>query len=217
MIRVLIVDDHELVAEGFARLIERSFNYKIVGILRSAEALYEALSTGLDPEVCVLDLTLPGASGAEVLRTLRREYPAVRILVVSASARPEIATLCIREGALGFLSKFQCGSELLRALETVANGEHYVDKDLFDKVLSYMLSAQSSDRQMDDLSTRELTVMKKIAKGMSIKEIAAVLNLNAKTVSTYRARLLKKLNIKSNAELTAYCLQHGVIQFEIAP
>ena len=214
MTSVVIVDDHRVVAEGFARLVLRNPGFRVLGTVASGEELYEVLSKGLAPEVCILDLTLPGESGMEVLRRLHLEHRDIKVLVVSASVRPETIAQCFRDGALGFLSKFQCANEFLRALSIVARGGRYLDKDMFDQVLSHILDAQAADHRLDGLSTREFTVMENLAKGMAVKEIAALLELNAKTISTYRARMMRKLNVKNNAELTRYCLQHGVIQFE---
>lgn len=212
MVNVAIVDDHQIVAEGLARLVEDDPEFQFSDIFSSGEALLSALVAGRRPDVCVLDLSMPGLSGADVLRVLHAQYPDVRVLVVSAAARPEIAARCLREGACGFLSKFHSGESFLEALHAVASGESYIDKDLFTQVVEFLASHPKGEVGVGDLSPREFAVMQKLTQGMTVKEIATTLNLSDKTVSTYRARLMKKLNVRSTAELVAYCLQHGLAQ-----
>jgi len=215
MSTVMIVDDHKVVADGFAHLIEREQTHEVLGIFTDDASFFQALRQGPRPDVVVLDLAMPGMSGAEILKVLRTTYPGVNVLVVSAAARPEVAARCLREGALGFLSKFCTAEMFIEAVGTVGKGGRYVDKSLFDQVISYLANKPLSGSSIDTLSSREYAVMEKLARGMSIKEISVALNLNAKTVTTYRTRLLKKLDLTSNAELTAYCLRHGVIEMEV--
>jgi len=208
---VTIVDDHRVVAEGFARLLDSEEQFSTLAVLGSGEALLDSLRSGTIPDVCVLDLSMPGLSGADALRTLHLLYPTIRVLVVSAAARPEIAARCLREGAQGFLSKFSTGESLLKAVGAVADGRRFIDHDLFSEVVEFLATNPTGGRTYEDLSAREFSVMQRLAQGMSIKEIAYEMNLNSKTVSTYRSRILTKLNLTSNAEITAYCLRRGLV------
>lgn len=183
-----------------------------MNVFISGDEFLPSLRQGELPDVCVLDLSMPGMNGAAVLQTLRTQYPSIKVLVVSAAARPEIAAHCLHEGAYGFLSKFHSSESFLEALHAVAAGHRYVDRDLFTEVLEFLASHPAGEMGVGDLSSREFAVMQKLAEGMSVKEIASALNLSAQTVSTYRSRLMKKLSFKSNAELVTYCLQHGIIQ-----
>ena len=211
VVNVVIVDDHQIVAEGFSRLIEGDPGLSVMKLCASGEEFLSWMRGSERPDLCVLDLSMPGMNGADLLKILRSQYPDLRILIVSAAARPEIAARCLREGAHGFLSKFNSSDSFLDAIHTVAAGERYVDRDLFTEVLEFLAYHPSGEVSVGDLSSREYAVMQKLAEGMSVKEIASTLNLSAKTVSTYRARLMKKLNFKSNADLVGYCLQHGLV------
>lgn len=211
---VAVVDDHLVVAEGFARLVANDPRFRVTAVLGSGEELLNMLATSPPPDVLALDLAMPGLNGADLLRTLRAEHPGVRILVVSAAARPEIAARCLREGALGFLSKFRSSESFLDALSAVADRRRYIDADLLSETLALLATNPTGGRTFEDLSAREFTVMQRIAEGKSIKEIATAMNVNAKTVSTYRARVLKKLGLRSNAELTAYCLRRQLVTID---
>jgi len=212
VVSIVIVDDHRIVAEGLARLVQDDPEIRVAGLLGSGEDLLTWLRRADPPDVCVLDLSMPGMNGADLLATLRSQYPSVRVLIVSAAARPEIAARCLREGANGFLSKFRSSESFLEALHAVAAGESYVDRGLFTEVLEFLASHPTGENTVGDLSSREFAVMQRLAEGMSVKEIAATLNLSAKTISTYRARLMKKMNFRSNADLVAYCINRGLIQ-----
>ncbi len=216
MTTIAIVDDHAVVAEGLARVISTDPSFEVVGIYPDGESFLGSLHTGQPPEICILDLALPGASGADVLRTLHTQPNEITVLIVSAAARSEVVARCLTEGATGFISKNQSGAVLLEALHSVANGTRYIDPDLVDDTISHLTSRRTKGSSFDDLSAREYAVMERLAQGESIKEIAITLNLNPKTISTYRARLLHKLGLTTNAELTALCLQRGVISMVVA-
>lgn len=186
----------------------------IIANVGTGEDLLRTIRSEQVPDVCVLDLALPGIGGADVLRALRAEFPTVRVLIVSGAARPEIAARCLREGAHGFLSKFRSGDSFVKALSTVASGARYVDEDLLGDVLEYFASNPGGEPTFANLSAREFSVLQKLAEGKGIKDIDGEMNLNSRTVSTYRTRLLAKLNLHSNAEVTAYCLRHQLISID---
>jgi len=153
MIKIAIIEDHELVAEGLRRQIESlGEKFEIVESYPSGEAFLKDLRRNTLPDVCILDLALPGINGAEVLRTVANEFPELRVLVVSGADRPEIAARCISEGAQGFISKGRPGSEFLDALQAVANGKRYIDRNLFDGVITQLSSRQGAEPSFNQLS-----------------------------------------------------------------
>jgi DNA-binding NarL/FixJ family response regulator len=212
--KVAIVDDHLVVAEGIARLIQSDASFEISGLYGTAEGFLSSLRSVGVPDLVVLDLWLPSKPGSEVIRFLKIDYPKIKILVVSAAARGEVVARCMSEGASGFLGKSQTGDQLLVAMNAIMRGERFIDPALFNDAIEHLASPDPASSKMDGLSDREYTVMICLARGESIKSIADTLNLNAKTVSTYRNRLLKKLGVASNADLTAMCIKRGLLEFE---
>jgi two-component system invasion response regulator UvrY len=214
MARVVIADDHELVSDGLRRLVEQAPGFDVVTVCRSGDDLLALLASGVEVDVCTVDLVMPGISGLELLRVLHSDWPDVRALVCSANASAEVAVRCIRAGALGFISKFQPGIHFMTALERVANGERYIDPDLMTDVVSRLASGPMGVHGYEMLSSREFAVMEALARGSSIKDIAAAMFLSPKTVSTYRSRILAKLSVRSNAEITAYAVRNGLIELD---
>jgi two-component system, NarL family, invasion response regulator UvrY len=212
MTDVVVVDDHELVADGLRRLVEQAPTMKVVQVCHSGDDLISYLAAGNHVDLCTLDLLVPGVSGLELLRTLGRRWPDVQVLVCTASANADVAARCLREGASGFISKFRPGSEFTRALRQVANGGRYIDEELMGDVVAKLAGRAGAERLHEGLSSREYEVLLALARGVSVKEIAESLFLSPKTVSTYRTRVLAKLNVSSNAELTAYALRNGLIE-----
>ena len=212
---VAIVDDHALVLEGLACLLGDCQGWDCSGRFTSGDEFLAGLNAGQRFDVVILDLAMAGRSGVDVLRDLKHNYPAVKVLVVSAAARPEVAARCIREGAKGFLSKFRASETLVDAVAAVYRGVQYLDPELATEAERHLAPGLRQGDSFESLSDREREVLERLARGMGIKEIGVDLHINAKTVSTYRARLLAKLGLSTNAELTAYCLQHGMLQLEV--
>jgi DNA-binding NarL/FixJ family response regulator len=209
---VVVVEDHELVSDGLARLICQLDDFTVAATCGSGDELLALLGGATHVDMCTVDLMMPGISGLELLRALRDDWPDVRVLVCSGNASAEAAVRCLQAGANGFISKFRPGSDFIAAVRKVADGERYIDPDLFSEVLGRLTADPSSARRHEALSAREYAVMEALAAGSSIKDIAAALYLSPKTVSTYRSRVLAKLGVESNAAITAYALRHGLIQ-----
>jgi two-component system, NarL family, invasion response regulator UvrY len=212
MTDVVVVDDHELVADGLRRLIEQSPDMRVIKVCHTGDELLAWLGAGNRADLCTLDLLVPGVSGLELLRTLGRSWPNLAVLVCTASANADVAARCMREGAAGFISKFRPGRDFTGALRQVATGGRYIDQDLMSDVVAKLAGRPGAERLHEGLSTREYEVMLSLARGVSVKEIAESLFLSPKTVSTYRTRVLAKLNVSSNAELTAYALRNALIE-----
>ena len=212
MTTVIVVDDHELVAEGLRRVVAEQPGFEVTAVLSSGDELLASLASHPAPDVCTVDLSMPGTSGLELVRLLHDGHPDVHLLVCSANASAEVAVRCLRAGATGFISKFRPQEDFLAALAQVARGERYIDADLMSDVLSRLTTEPSPTVRHERLSEREYDVMVALARGESIKDIAAAMFLSPKTITTYRTRVLAKLEVRSNAEITAYALRHSLIE-----
>lgn len=209
MLRVAIVDDHSIVRAGFREMLDNELGIHIEFEAESGEAaLLQLRYTPCD--VLLLDLSLPGQSGIDVLRAVRQRYEAVKVLVLSGFPEERYALPMIRNGANGYLSKDCDREELIRAIRNVAQGRRYISPKTAE-LLASDLAGESSAPPHESLSERELQVFLRLAQGESVSGIAEVLNISIKTVSTYRTRLLEKLQVSSNAELASYAIQHGLI------
>ena len=209
MLRIAIVDDHEIVRAGFRELLGEEIDLTIAFEASSGESALEALkSQGCD--VVLLDLSLPGQNGVDVLRTIRQRYPEVGVLVLSGFPEERYALPMIRQGAHGYLCKDCDRSDLLRAIHTVAQGRRYVSPRTAELLAGEMLDGVTG-LPHESLSEREMQVFVRLANGATVSDIAAALNLSVKTISTYRARLLEKLGLGSNAELATYAMRNGLL------
>lgn len=209
MLRLAIVDDHSIVRAGFREMLEDEIGIAIAFEAASGEEALQLLRE--QPcDVLLLDISLPGQSGVDVLRAVRQRYDDLKVLVLSGYPEERYALPMIRNGANGYLSKDCERDELLKAIRTVAQGRRYVSRRTAE-LLADDLAGVSSALPHESLSERELQVFLRLAQGESVSAIANVLNLSVKTVSTYRSRLLEKLEVASNAELATYALRHGLI------
>lgn len=209
MIRVLLVDDHDLVRTGIRRLLEDTEGINVVGEARTGE---EALTVAerSRPEVVLMDVNMPGMGGLEATRKLLRINPTLRIIVVSVHVDGLVPKRVLEAGAMGYLTKGSSAEEMVLAVRTVQRGQRYISRDVAQTLALGNLAGGSSD--LDTLSERELQVLLKITQGHSIQEIADTLYLSPKTVSTYRSRILKKLGVHGDVELTHLALRHGIIE-----
>lgn len=209
MIRLAIVDDHGIVRAGFREMLANELGIHIAFEAGSGEEALKLLREK-PCDVLLLDLSLPGQSGIDVLRTVRQHYDTLKVLVLSGYPEERYALPMIRNGANGYLCKDCERDELLRAINTVAQGRRYVSGKTAE-LLAGSLFGESNAAPHESLSERELQVFLRLAKGETVSGIAEVLNLSIKTVSTYRSRLLEKLNVNSNAELATYAHHNGLI------
>ena len=209
MLRLAIVDDHKIVRAGFREMLADELGVRVEFEAASGEEALQQLRE--QPcDVLLLDLSLPGQSGVDVLRAVRQRYPALKVLVLSGFPEERYALPMIRNGANGYLCKDCERDELIRAIRTVAQGRRYVSPRTAE-LLADDLAGVSTALPHESLSERELQVFLRLARGESVSGIADTLNLSVKTVSTYRSRLLEKLEVASNAELAAYALRHGLM------
>lgn len=208
MIRVVIADDHDLIRAGFQRLVARESDITIVGEAEDAAGVRDILS-GKACDVLVLDISLPDASGLDVLKDVRYEHPQVAVLMLSMHAEDKYAMRSLQNGAAGYVTKGKDSRELIRAVRKVASGRRYVS-DVFAEKLAESVSTESVGALHERLSDRELQILLRIAEGTPTGAIADELALSTNTIQTYRRRILGKLGASSNAELVRYVVDHDL-------
>lgn len=209
MIRVILCDDHAVVRRGIRDTLSEAVDLQVVGEAGSYAEVRELLR-GTPCDVLVLDLNLPGRGGLEVLASLRETDSPVKTLVVSMFPEDQYAIRCLRAGAQGYLNKAGNPSELITAVRTIAQGRKYVTPEVAHMLVDN-LSAPTSEALHDALSERELQTLLKIASGKRLSDIAEELMLSPKTVSVYRSRVLEKLKLSNNSELTVYAIRNGLV------
>jgi two-component system invasion response regulator UvrY len=209
-LRILVADDHELVRRWLRTLLESSFKGALVQEAQNARQTLE-LVRQKSWDLLLLDLGLPDRNGLDILQDIRNARPNLPLLVLSGLGEDEFAVPVLKAGANGFVSKAGPVQELTLAIRKVMEGGKYVSPALADKLALNFLS-DSTGLLHESLSQREFQVLRLIANGQSAKMIAATLCLSVKTVSTYRARLLEKMQMKSNAELTRYALKQHLVE-----
>jgi two-component system, NarL family, invasion response regulator UvrY len=209
MTRILLVDDHPVVRQGIKQVLSGAFHPALVGEAANAEeGLSEVRNTEWD--VMVLDLTLPGMSGMDLLKDLRRERPALPVLVLSMHPPDQFARRAMNAGASGYLTKDSAPTELVKAVGEVMAGRVYMNPAVAEELALHQ-QPERSQRPHEVLSDREYQVLRMIASGLTVSQISARLTLSVKTISTYRARVLEKMNLRSNAELMRYALRSGLV------
>jgi DNA-binding NarL/FixJ family response regulator len=209
MIRILIADDHAIVRKGLKEILADTPDISVKGEASNGrEALAKISEQAYD--VVVLDIAMPGSSGLETLQQIKAEKPELPVLILSMYAEEQYAVRALKVGASGYLTKKTAPEELISAIRKVHQGGKYVTLALAERLAS-LLDADSGKLAHENLSDREYEVMIRIAQGKRLKEIAGDLFISEKTVSTYRTRILEKMQVDSNAELTRYAVDHHLI------
>lgn len=212
-IRVLIADDHTLVAEGLRALIGLQAGLEVVGQAGDGrEALRLALE--LEPDVAVLDMSMPEMNGIEATRAIRDRLPATRVVMVSMHSSPEYVQRALEAGALGYLVKRSASRDLIAAIRAVHAGRRFFGEGIAESVIERYLVSRDARDPLAALSARERQVLQLLAESRSVADIARELSLSPKTVETYRARLFDKLGIHDLAALVRFAIQHGVTPLE---
>ncbi len=206
MTRILLIDDHPVVRFGVRRILTDHFNPVFIGEAGDAESgSAQALSDEWD--VVVLDITMPGAVGLDVLKHIREQRPTLPILVLSIHPANQFARRALHAGASGYLTKDSAPSELVGAIEDVKRGRRYVS----EAVKATMAGTRARLGTHEALSDREYQALRMLGSGRTVSEISEELGLSVKTVSTYRARVLQKLGMRTNAELMRYAMENGLL------
>jgi len=207
--RILIADDHPVVRRGLKDILASEGDMVVVGEARSGDEALE-LSGTAEWDVALLDYSMPGCSGTDLVREIKRQHPARPVLVLSVMPEESHASQIFRAGGSGYINKASAGEELTGAIRKVVAGGRYVSPAYAEKLVSEL--AEGADRPPHELlSDREYRVMWLIASGKQINEIAAEMCLSPSTISTYKARILKKLSLSNNAELVRYADSHRLI------
>lgn len=210
MIRVLIADDHTLVRKGLRQLLLQS---RAVGLVDEAKDGKETIGkVSANPyDVVLLDISFPGRSGIEVLKQLKALRPRLPVLILSMHPEEQYAVRALRAGAAGYLTKESAPDELVEAIQKLARGGKYITASLADRLAEEVGEAWAEEMPHERLSDREYQVMCMIASGKTVKEIGRELNLSVKTISTHRARILRKMGMKNNAQLTHYAIKYKLV------
>lgn len=210
MIRILIADDHSVVRQGLRKILADHSDFDVVGEASSAEGALQLIQT-TNADVLILDISMPGRSGLDVLKDIKTARPKLAILLLSMHPEMQFAIRALRTGGSGYLNKDAPPEELVRAIRKVSSGGKYISSSLADQ-LATLPETNIQRPPHERLSDREFEVFRLIAQGKGLSEIAAQLALSAKTISTYRARVLEKMNLKSNADLARYAVEKKLIE-----
>ena len=206
--RILIADDHAVVREGLKRVLAGMPEAVEVGEAGSAhEALALARRTRWD--VALLDIAMPGGNGLDLLKQLKREQPALPVLILSMYPEEQYALRVLKAGALGYLTKESATDQLITAVQAARRGQRYASPEIVNHLVA-ALAVEKDETPQKNLSDREFEILRLIAQGHGVSRIAQKLSLSVSTVGTYRARLLRKLNLRQTAELIAYAVRHGL-------
>ncbi|MFO8234222.1 MAG: response regulator transcription factor [Bacteroidales bacterium] len=206
MIKILLVDDHIIVRKGIKQLLEDSEDIRVVSEAGTAEEMFKIINKQ-DFDVVILDISLPGRSGVEALKQLKSSFPELPVLILSMHPESQYALRVMKSGAMGYLTKDSVPEELIKAIHKVNKGKKYISTNLAEELANF-LNDNIDKLPHQTLTDREYEVLLKIAEGKSLTGIAQTLSLSVKTISTYRSRILKKMNMKSNSELIKYAMEH---------
>jgi len=209
MIKVFVADDHAVVRRGIKQILADEDNIKVVGEASNGEDTLSQIHK-TDADILILDITMPGKNGLDVLIQVKERKPALNVLILSMHPEEEVAIRAIKSGASGYLNKDSVPDELITAVKKIYKGGRYISSSLAESI-AFSLEKDSSVPPHENLSDREFQVMCMLASGNTLKQISEELSLSVKTVSTYRKRVLEKLRMKTNVELTHYAIKHRLV------
>ncbi len=211
MIRVALADDHAVVRKGVRQILGEADDIEVVGEAKD----YGELSTLLKDTPCdvlVLDISMPGKNGIETLKAMRERYPRLHVLILSMFPEDQYALRALKAGASGYVSKEAAPENLVDAIRLVSRGKKYITPGVAEALATSLERKQRSEVPHEALSDREYETLRLIAAGKKLSEIAELMSLSPKTVSVYRARLLEKMGLRNNSELTHYAIKHGLVE-----
>jgi two-component system invasion response regulator UvrY len=213
MISVLLVDDHDLVRMGFRLLLEQVPDINVVGEADRGETALEQIP-GLNPDLVLMDINMPGIGGIEATRKIRHHHPHIQVIAVTAHDDSPFPFQLHEAGALGYLTKGCHADELFTAIRTVSTGKPYISSDVTQKLTVASISGVDHNSPFAELSQREMQILLMIVQGKKNRDISGVLNLSQKTISTYRHRLYEKLKVDNDVELALMAIRHGLVERE---
>ncbi|HKW37332.1 MAG TPA: response regulator transcription factor [Burkholderiales bacterium] len=209
MIRIVIADDHTIVREGLKQLLSAAADLAVVGEAQNGREVLERVRA-LDFEVLLLDMSMPGRSGIELVKQVHAEKPRLRVLVLSMHQEQQYAVRAIRAGAAGYLTKDSAAAQLVSAIRKVAGGGAFITEAVAQE-LALGAMPQGAGLPHTALSDREFQVFRELVSGKAVSDIAAELNLSVKTVSTHKARIMEKMRMSNPAELIRYAIHHRLV------
>jgi DNA-binding NarL/FixJ family response regulator len=210
VIRIVIADDHAIVREGLKRIVAEVADMQVVGEAGDGTQVMQRVRE-LEFDVLVLDLSMPGRSGMELIKLVKADKPKLRILVLSMHQETQYAVRAIKSGASGYLTKESAPAQLEQALRKIAAGGAYISAEVAEQLaLGAMGAVQAAPHE--SLSDREFDVMRRLAAGDAVSDVAAALHLSVKTVSTHKANLMAKMGLHNQTDLVRYALKHGLIE-----
>ena len=210
MIRILVADDHAVVRRGVLQILEEAYDMVVTGEASTGREVLQLVQEN-DYDVILLDIAMPESSGLETLKQLRTLTPELQVLILSMYPEKQYAVRALKAGATGYLTKESAPDELIAAIRKVSLGEKYISLSMAEE-LATQLGDRTERAPHEALSDREYQVMRLLATGKTVTEVAAELSLSVKTVSTYRIRVLEKLGLENTAAIIRYALQRGVVE-----
>ncbi len=211
MIKVLLADDHSIVREGLRRVLEDSNEIEVIAEAADGEtALDKAMNT--KPDVAVIDISMPGMDGLEVVTRLKSYCSGVPVLILTMHDEEQYVIRAIEAGAMGYVTKQSAPEQLVAAVKKIHAGGRYLTEKASEALALRVIRGTKPHTLTESLSMRELQVLRKLALGATNREIAVSYNISVKTVDTYRSRILKKLNLRNNAELSRYAIQNKLVE-----
>lgn len=210
MIRIIIADDHPILRAGLRTLLSEHQDMEVTGEAGSGEEVIRMIQA-TDYDIVLLDISMPTMSGVDTLNQIKRHRPGLAVLILSMHPEEQYAVNLLRAGASGYIAKESAPEQLVTAIRTAVEGRRYISPK-FAELLAGDLGNDSHKPLHSDLSEREFQIFCKLASGLTVSQIGTDLNLSVKTVSTYRSRVLEKMDMKTNADLTYYAIKNGLIQ-----
>jgi two-component system invasion response regulator UvrY len=210
MLRICIADDHAIVRKGLKQILSETADLVVADEAATGQELLNKVAKGRF-DVVLLDISMPGRNGLEILKELRAERPKLPVLILSIYPEEQYAVRALKSGAAGYLTKESAPEELIAAIRRISQGKKYVTASLAEKLAAY-LETDLEKPPHESMSNREFSILCMIGAGKSVSEIAGDLRLSVKTISTYRGRILKKLGLKNNAEIMKYAIRNGLTE-----
>ena len=211
MIKVLLADDHSIVRDGLRRIVEESEDMEVIAEAADGrEAIRKVRRRA--PDVAVIDISMPDLDGLEVVSRLNADYPGLPIIILTMHEEEQYVVRAIEAGAMGYITKRSAPEQLVNAIRKVIGGGRYLTDEAAEMLALRVARGKNARSPLDTLSTRELQVLRRLAMGHTNREIGESYAISVKTVDTYRSRLLKKLNLRNNAELSRFAIQNRLIE-----
>ena len=211
MIKVLLADDHSIVREGLRKVLEDDNEIKVIAEAPNGETAFD-MPISEQPDVAVIDISMPGMDGLEVTNRMSAYCPGIPVLILTMHEEEQYVIRALEAGAMGYVTKQSAPEQLVAAVKKIYNGGRYLTEKAGEALALRLIRGNTDKSLTESLSMRELQVLRKLATGSTNREIATSYNISVKTVDTYRSRLLKKLNLRNNADLSRYAIANKLVE-----